>query len=237
MTDPLPEPAATAAGDRSPGAGVEPGPDGGVEPGPDGGVEVVLIAAVGSDMAIGVGGAMPWHLPGDLARFKRLTLGHPVVMGRRTFESIGRPLPGRANVVVTRGRRSEPYSAGDGTSLHVVGSVGDALLLAAELAAAAVDDATADVPVGGPAHGDADPTGTGVHHRRPTVFVAGGGELYAATMFAADRLELTHVDIDVPGADTWFPPTDEDVWMLTALTAGAPTGDQPMHRFATYHRR
>ncbi len=64
---------------------------------------VSLIAAVATNGAIGRGGSLPWHLPPDLARFKRLTSGHTLLMGRRTFESIGRrPLPGRTTVVVTR---------------------------------------------------------------------------------------------------------------------------------------
>ena len=61
-----------------------------------------LIAAVGADGAIGIGGALPWRLPEDLKRFKAITTGHAVIMGRKTFESIGRPLPNRRNIVVTR---------------------------------------------------------------------------------------------------------------------------------------
>lgn len=61
-----------------------------------------LIAALARNRVIGRGNAMPWHLPEDLKRFKALTLGHPVIMGRKTFESIGRPLPGRDNIVVSR---------------------------------------------------------------------------------------------------------------------------------------
>lgn len=64
--------------------------------------EIVLVAAVAENGVIGVSGALPWHLPADLARFKRLTMGRPVLMGRKTFESIGRPLPGRRNIVITR---------------------------------------------------------------------------------------------------------------------------------------
>lgn len=60
------------------------------------------IVAMTEDRVIGRGGALPWHLPGDLAFFKRTTVGHPVVMGRKTFESIGRPLPKRRNIVLTR---------------------------------------------------------------------------------------------------------------------------------------
>ena len=63
---------------------------------------VTLIAAVGVNRAIGRDNGMPWHLPEDLAHFKRTTLGHTLVMGRRTYDSIGRTLPGRTTVVVTR---------------------------------------------------------------------------------------------------------------------------------------
>ena len=60
-----------------------------------------LIVAVAHHNVIGMAGKMPWHLPAELAYFKRITMGHPIVMGRKTFDSIGRPLPGRRNIVVT----------------------------------------------------------------------------------------------------------------------------------------
>ena len=63
---------------------------------------VVIIAAVASNGVIGYRNRMPWHLPEDLKRFRQLTLGHAVIMGRRTFESIGAPLAGRENIVITR---------------------------------------------------------------------------------------------------------------------------------------
>ena len=63
---------------------------------------ISLIAALAADRVIGMEGAMPWNLPADLAWFKRNTLNKPVIMGRLTFESIGRPLPGRLNIVVSR---------------------------------------------------------------------------------------------------------------------------------------
>ncbi len=62
---------------------------------------VTLVVAAADNGVIGRDNALPWHLPDDLKRFKRITLGKPVVMGRKTFESIGKPLPGRLNVVVT----------------------------------------------------------------------------------------------------------------------------------------
>ena len=61
-----------------------------------------LVVAMDANRGIGVDNKLPWHLPEDLAHFKRVTLGHPIIMGRKTFESIGRPLPGRRNIVVTR---------------------------------------------------------------------------------------------------------------------------------------
>ena len=65
-------------------------------------MRVSLIAAVAENGVIGRDGDLPWRLPDDLANFKRLTLGKPVIMGRKTWESLGRPLPGRHNVVMTR---------------------------------------------------------------------------------------------------------------------------------------
>ncbi|AFU99851.1 type 3 dihydrofolate reductase [Simiduia agarivorans] len=65
-------------------------------------VKLALIVAAAENGTIGRDNQLPWHLPGDLAFFKRCTLGKPIVMGRKTFDSIGRPLPGRPNIVVTR---------------------------------------------------------------------------------------------------------------------------------------
>ena len=65
-------------------------------------MDIVLVAAMTRNRVIGRDGGMPWHLPADLAHFKRVTLNHPVIMGRKTFESIGFALPKRRNIVVTR---------------------------------------------------------------------------------------------------------------------------------------
>ncbi len=69
---------------------------------PDAGMQVSLIAALDREFAIGRGNALPWHLPDDLKRFKALTLGKPILMGRKTAESLGRALPKRRNLVLTR---------------------------------------------------------------------------------------------------------------------------------------
>jgi dihydrofolate reductase (EC 1.5.1.3) len=66
------------------------------------GVEIAIVVAVSENGVIGSDNQLPWRLPRDLQYFKSVTLGHPIVMGRKTFDSIGRPLPGRTNIVVTR---------------------------------------------------------------------------------------------------------------------------------------
>ena len=63
---------------------------------------ISFVVAMDRNRLIGAGNALPWHLPADLKHFKRVTLGKPIIMGRKTYESIGRPLPGRRNIVVTR---------------------------------------------------------------------------------------------------------------------------------------
>ena len=79
---------------------------------------VYLVAAVASNGIIGANGALPWRLPEDLQHFKRVTMGHPVVMGRKTWESLKGPLPGRDNIVVTRTAGYEAPGAAVASSLQ-----------------------------------------------------------------------------------------------------------------------
>lgn len=90
-------------------------------------VEIALIAALDRDFAIGRGNALPWSLPDDLKRFKALTLGHPILMGRKTAESLGRALPGRRNLVLTRSGRV-PFEA-----MEAVASLDEAIGLSNRL--------------------------------------------------------------------------------------------------------
>lgn len=94
-------------------------------------MSVTLVVAMGANRVIGVDGELPWRLPEDLAHFKRLTLGHPMVMGRATYDSIGRPLPGRTTIVLTR---DPEWSAGpQGDGVLVAASLDEALATAREL--------------------------------------------------------------------------------------------------------
>jgi len=94
-------------------------------------MDIALIAALAENGVVGRDNQLPWHLPGDLPYFKRVTLGKPVVMGRKTWDSIGRPLPGRANIVVSRQVGLQLEGA------TVVADIESALALASGIAAAA----------------------------------------------------------------------------------------------------
>jgi dihydrofolate reductase len=157
---------------------------------------ISLIAALASNRVIGRQGALPWHLPEDLRRFKALTLGHPVLMGRRTWESIGRPLPGRRNIVITRQADYRPSGA------EVFPDLGSAL----EALAGA-----------------------------PEVFVIGGGELYAAALPLAHRLQLTELHQEVEG-DAHFPPRDPAQWTETWREPHT-SPDGMRYDFVVYERR
>jgi len=88
------------------------------------GKKITLIAAMAHNLAIGLNGEMPWHLPAELKHFKETTMGKPIVMGRKTWDSIGRPLPGRQNIVVTRN------SSFHVTGCDVAGSLDSAIRIA-----------------------------------------------------------------------------------------------------------
>lgn len=75
---------------------------------------IQLVVAYSRNRVIGKDNGLPWRLPSDLAHFKRVTMGHPIIMGRKTWDSLGRPLPGRPNLVVSR----NPAFAAEGASVH-----------------------------------------------------------------------------------------------------------------------
>lgn len=91
-------------------------------------IELAVIVAAAENGVIGRNNALPWHLVEDLRYFKRATMGKPIVMGRKTYESIGRPLPGRTNIVITR---QKDYRA---EGVRVVASLDEALVLAEQVA-------------------------------------------------------------------------------------------------------
>ena len=82
-------------------------------------MEIILIAAVGENGEMGHNNELLWHLPGDLPRFKDMTMGSPIIMGRKTFDSIGRPLPGRLNIVLTANDQWQTEGVTVASSLEV----------------------------------------------------------------------------------------------------------------------
>lgn len=155
--------------------------------------EIVLVVAVAENGVIGQGGKIPWHISEDLKRFKALTMGHAVVMGRKTWDSLPRkPLPGRANVVVTRQKDWNAEGA---------------------ITAASLGEAIA---------------GTS-----GTVMVIGGGEIYAAALPMATRVELTEVH-QVFDGDAKFE-FDRSGWTETARESHV-TPDELRYSYVTLTR-
>lgn len=147
--------------------------------------EIAMVAAVAENMTIGDDGEIPWYYPADLTHFKQTTTGHPVIMGRRTYDGIadrlGGPLPERTNIVMSRSSMTLPDGAVHATGVQQ-----------------AVDMAAADA------------TQRGVD----VVYIAGGESIYDAFLSRADRLVLTEIHREVDG-DTYFPAFEESNWAET----------------------
>ena len=140
---------------------------------------VSIVVAMDEHAGIGLEGRLPWHLPNDLKRFKALTLGKPIVMGRRTFDSIGRPLPGRHNIVVSR----QPG--------HGIGGCTVVPSLAAALAAAGEVDETCVIG-GADIYRLALPLAQTVHLTR--VHATVGADTFFPPLDAADWEEIARED-------------------------------------------
>lgn len=163
--------------------------------------KIALIVAHDRACAIGRDNAMPWHLPDDLKRFKALTLGQPILMGRKTAESLGRALPGRRNLVLTR-QGSVPFAG-----MQAVASLQQARAIA-------------------------DQDGA------ETLWVIGGGEVYALALPLADALHLTLVDTAIKAADAHFPEVDFSQWQETARDVHPADEHHPFaFEFVDYRRR
>lgn len=163
-------------------------------------MEKCIIVAIADNNAIGRDNALLWHISEDMKFFRRTTSGHPVIMGRKTYESIGRPLPKRINIVVSRGADTP-----EGTLL--AGSLEDAFAMAEASILDAPVAESAQVPAA------ADST-TGQQQCQSRCFVMGGGQIYAQAMPCADRLIVTHVHTVIEDADTFFPQIDPAFWRV-----------------------
>ena len=165
-------------------------------------MEKSIIVAIADNNAIGRNNELLWHISEDLKFFKRTTLGCPVIMGRKTFESIGRPLPKRLNILVSR----SGYEAPEG--VRVVASLEEAFGLAG-------------VEILRSGQNDKEPAQNDKHNVMPSevetsasrVFVIGGGQIYAQAISQVDSMVITHVHTVIEDADTFFPAIDPSVWV------------------------
>lgn len=142
---------------------------------------------------IGKNGKIPWHIPEDLKRFRQITSGYPVIMGRKTFESIGRPLPNRTNIVITHSAGLARPRLARLKGCIVAYSLEDAIEKARKpevLRVKHLGGVTATTP------------------RGDELFIIGGGQIYAQAIDLADKLYLTIVE-GTYDADTFFPDYSE----------------------------
>ena len=162
-------------------------------------MEKCIIVAIADNNAIGKDNALLWHISEDLKFFKRTTTGCPVIMGRKTFESIGRPLPKRTNIVISRG-----FTAPEG--VIVVSSLAEAYELVSSCPSELVSSCHSE-PVSS-CHSEP------VEESPSCCFIIGGGQIYAQAIAEADRLIVTHVHTVIEDADTFFPEIDPSIWQV-----------------------
>ena len=136
---------------------------------------IAIIAALDEKRGIGKDNNLPWHISEDLKRFKQITSGHTVIMGRKTFESIGRVLPNRTNIIITRDQDFDPHKfySSENCDVLTANSLEEAIEKAQE------------------------------KEGSEEVFIIGGGQVYAEGITKADKLYLTLVDGDF-NCDTFF---------------------------------
>ena len=169
-----------------------------------------IIAAVADNMAIGRDNELLWHISADLKYFRRVTMGCPIIMGYKTWLSIGRPLPGRRNIVITKSHFDAPES------VVQVPDVAAALAAAEEVQ---VNAAAAQGSAG-------------------QCFIIGGAKTYERTLAQADKLYITHVHASVPDADAFFPAIDPAVWTLQSETPPETDPENGLqYSFAVYVRK
>lgn len=212
-------------------------------------MEKCIIAAVASDGAIGKGNDLLWHISQDLRNFKAVTGQSPIIMGRKTFESLGsRPLPGRRNIVISPGlaqttdRITVPGIERYPDFADVVSTLADAYSLAEQsLASTDVDLAEHSYAVTDAdslaAHSYASTDAFALTEQSPErrCFVIGGAMVYADAITGVDRLFITHIDATVPSADRFFPEISPLVWTKVSESETFTDPKSGVHfRFAEY---
>jgi dihydrofolate reductase len=156
---------------------------------------ISLIAAIGKNNELGKNNTLVWNMPIDLAYFRKTTSGHPVIMGRKTFESIGRPMPNRRNIIITRDLNYKK----DG--IEVVHSLDEALELVKTSPQPSPGRRGGSFPFQGKAGDEVE-----------EIFIIGGEEIFKQSIPIADRLYITHIDAKDKDATVFFPEIIPIVW-------------------------
>lgn len=169
-------------------------------------MKLILIAAMNQDRVIGIDGGLPWHIPDDLKFFKRQTTGHAIIMGRKTYESIGKPLPKRRNIVITRQTDYAPegVAAPTGTNTDKTNDI----LFAANGAETSSNDSTGLDAV----HSLEAAVDLCRSRNERIAFVIGGAQIYQVAIRHADEMLITHVDMPDVEGDAFFPDWSISEW-------------------------
>ncbi len=189
-----------------------------------------IIAAVADNGAIGKDNGLLWHIAEDMRYFRRTTTGNLVVMGYRTFLSIGRPLPKRENIVIST-RQWLEVPAG----VKVTGNLEEAYSLAEEAVGCSYV-ACGETPVEkADVKGEKAAAADGEARK---IFIIGGGETYRRALPSADKLYITHVHTVIDDADTFFPVIDPAIWEVESATPAATDPETGYtYEFKVYKRR
>ena len=153
---------------------------------------ISMIAAVGENRELGAGNELLWHLPDDFSWFIKHTKGKPVVMGRKTMESLGKPLKGRTNIVLTSRDEVLPGFQRSENWEQALFQATEAIHLKRQAQVNSDDPTAVAVP--------------------DEIMIIGGGEIYKQALSFADRIYLTQVKAKFGNADTFFPSWDDAVW-------------------------
>lgn len=186
-------------------------------------MERCIIAAVADNGAIGKDNDLLWHIAEDLRYFRRTTVGNPVVMGYRTFISIGgKPLPKRDNIVISM-RSWDDVPSG----VWVAGGIEEAYTLAERAVGASRTENGMECAS----------CGSGISDE-PRIFIMGGGETYRRALPTADKLYITHVHTEIKDADTFFPEIDPAIWVVISSEPAAIDPETGFsYEFTVYGRR
>lgn len=193
-----------------------------------------IIAAVADNMAIGRDNELLWHISADMKYFRRVTMGCPIIMGYKTWLSIGRPLPGRRNIVITKSHFDAPESVVQVPDVASAFAAAEEVQVNATVAQEAQDTAAKEVNAAVAEEVQA----ADVQNSEGQCFIIGGAKTYERTVAQADKLYITHVHTSVPDADAFFPAIDPAVWTLQSETPPETDPENGLqYSFAVYIRK